>query len=84
MKNLFSIIVAIAIVLICVFEIKAQTIVKDAQGNYTAVKRDTTAKNKPTGATFTDTDGKVYPVMVGPRGGLYYVKANGKKAYLKK
>lgn len=64
----------------------AQTkVVKDANGNYSAVKRDTLSK--PTGHTFTDSKGNVYPVFISARGKLYYMRTskNGNvyKCYLK-
>ena len=60
---------------------------KDAQGNYVQAKRADTASNKPTGHTFTDKDGKSYPVFISARGKLYYMRTskygNVYKAYLK-
>lgn len=50
----------------------AQTIVKDANGNFTAVKssRDT-AQDINTGKTYTDTKGHVFSVYQSKRGKLY-------------
>lgn len=79
--------ITLAALLICLTA-HAQHAVKDAQGNYHAVtrQRDTTA-NKATGATFTDSKGKVYPVFISSRGKLFYnrVSRNGNtyKAYIK-
>jgi hypothetical protein len=82
MKKLFTI-----ISLFVVMTAQAQTITKDAAGNYHAVSRRDTTANKPTGKTFTDTKGKVYPVFISSRGKLYYnrVSRNGNtyKAYIK-
>lgn len=52
----------------------AQTIVKDAQGNYKAVKSrtdSTKSAGKPTGATYTDTKGKISPVYISSTGRIY-------------
>jgi len=67
--------------------VQAQTkVTKDANGNYVAVKADTT-ENKATGATFTDSKGNVYPLFKGAKGGLYYnrisAKGNKYKVYIK-
>jgi len=52
-----------AIILGLSFGLSAQTITKDAQGNYIAVKAvKMDDKGKETGKTFTDTKGNVYPV----------------------
>lgn len=55
----------------------AQTIKQDAAGNYVAVKatKDSTQTSaKPTGKTYTDTKGNVYPVWVSKNGKLFIVR----------
>jgi len=56
----------------------AQTkVIQDAKGNYQAVSRDTAKPvNKPTGKTYTDKDGQVYPVYISTRGKLYYLRTS--------
>jgi hypothetical protein len=51
------------------------TIKQDAAGNYVAVK-DTNAVTsaKPTGKTYTDTKGNVYPVMISKNGKLFVIR----------
>lgn len=67
--------------------VHGQTATKDAQGNYHAAIRTDTASNKPTGKTFTDKDGKVYPLFLSAHGRLFYMRTsrNGNvyKAYIK-
>ncbi len=71
------------------FGVKSQNATVNASGNYVAVKsvKSTTDNNKPTGKTFTDTKGNVYPVMVSANGKLFYVRTsktgNEYKVYLK-
>ena len=64
-----------------------QHVTKDAKGNYTAAGRDTSGANKPTGHTFTDSKGKIYPVYISARGKLYYIRisktGNTYKSYIK-
>lgn len=66
---------------------QAQSIKRDAQGNYIAMRatRDTTLK--ATGHTFTDAKGKVYPVYISKNGKLFInrisAKGNKYKQYLK-
>ena len=55
----------------------SQNIVKDSQGNYMAVKapKDSTETSaKPTGQTYTDAKGNIYPVMVSKNGKLFVVR----------
>lgn len=66
----------------------AQTVTKDAQGNYIAVKQqlqDTSLK--ATGHTYTDNKGKVFPVYISKNGKLFVsrisAKGNAYKIYLK-
>jgi hypothetical protein len=71
------------------FPSMAQSVVKDAQGNYHAIKGATdSTKSKSTGHTFTDNNGQNYPIFEGSRGGLYYMKTskagNTRKVYLPK
>ena len=72
---------------------QAQTVTKDAQGNYhaqerTKSERSGTGTSKDSGKTFTDANGKIYPVLIGAKGGMYYNRTsrNGKeyKCYLPK
>lgn len=66
----------------------SQTVRKDANGNYYAVKmaKDSTG-GAETGKTFTATDGTKYPVMMSKNGKLYVIRQskNGTtyKQYLK-
>lgn len=85
-----KLILSIAIMFALGVTAKAQTVVKDAQGNYHAVKKDSTSASagKPTGQTFTDTKGQVYPILISARGKLYYertAKTSGNiyKVYIK-
>jgi hypothetical protein len=57
----------------------AQTVKQDAAGNYIAVKatRDSTGTSaKPTGKTYTDTKGNVYPVMISKNGKLFVIRTS--------
>lgn len=61
------------------FALYSQTVKQDSKGNYYQVKTDsikTTAK--PTGKTFTDSKGTVYPVMVSKNGKLFIVRTSKK------
>lgn len=64
----------------------AQQVKKDSNGNYISARIDTGA-NRPTGKTYTDGKGKVYPLLISSRGKLYYLRTaksgNIYKAYLK-
>lgn len=83
----------VIIALACLLSIsgaKSQTVKKDANGNYVAVKATKTAGEttaKDTRKTYTDTNGKVYPVMISKNGKLFVVRISktGKKynQYLK-
>ena len=55
-----------------------QGITKDAKGNYVQVssQKATESTAKPTGQTFTDKEGKVYPVMVSKNGKLFVVRVS--------
>lgn len=82
-----KIITVLAIVL-CAFTATAQNATKDAAGNYTAVKHTSVKPAvKSTGKTFTDVNGKVYPVYESAKGKLYYVRTsksgNEYKVYIK-
>ena len=66
----------------------SQTVKRDANGNYTAVVRNDSTTGKPTGNTYTDAKGNVYPVMVTKTGKLYVIRTSAKtgkqyKQYLK-
>lgn len=62
-----------------------QHITKDANGNYTVTKQDTT--NKATGKTITLADGKVLPLYLSVHGKLFYNRVskagNVYKVYIK-
>ena len=73
--------------LVASYSIQAQNVVKDQNGNYTAVKA-TASKPIETGKTFTDAKGKVYPVYKTGTGKLFVIKTSAKtgneyKMYLK-
>lgn len=52
---------------------------QDSKGNYYQVKTDSTKTTaKPTGKTFTDGKGTVYPVMVSKSGKLFIVRTSKK------
>lgn len=61
-----------------------QTVTKDANGNYVAVKRAETATK--TGNTYTDAKGVVYEVYRSAKGKLFYYRTskagNVYKAYI--
>ena len=75
--------------LLSITTIKAQNATQDAKGNYTAIKTTNAATDstKPTGKTFTDTKGIVYPVMVSTKGKIFYIRTSKSgtqyKAYIK-
>lgn len=74
MKRLF-----LAIALLVSASVSAQTIVKDAQGNYSAVKAaKDTAKTADiaTGKTFTDTKGNKWPVYQTKTGRVYALRTS--------
>jgi len=66
---------------------QGQHIIKDANGNYTSVKKQ---KVEPTsiGKTYTDSKGVVYPIYKGAKGGMFIIRTSAKtnktyKQYLK-
>lgn len=65
------------------------TVKKDANGNYTAIRssRSDSTVAKPTGKTYTDTKGNVYPVYISINNKLYIIRTsrtgNKYKQYLK-
>lgn len=73
-----AIIVIAWIVMMCVFSPAAQAAEPVLQGKTIVVENTNKAGN--TGYTIK-VDGKLYAIMRGPRGGLYYMK-DGKKVYL--
>jgi hypothetical protein len=78
----------LAIILGLSFGLNAQTIQKDAQGNYIAVKAPKIdEKPTDTGNTFTDTKGNVFPVYISKNGKLFVIRTskagNQYKQYLK-
>ena len=62
---------------------KAQSIVKDAKGNYTQLssQKTTVSTAKQTGKTFTDKSGKIYPIYESKNGKLFVIRIskNGNK-----
>jgi uncharacterized protein YxeA len=84
MKKTLITIASLFVVLAAGAQTKA---VKDATGNYIASHKADTASNKPTGKTFTDSKGKVYPVYESVNHKLYYMRTsksgNVYKAYIK-
>jgi hypothetical protein len=59
------------------FGLHAQTVTKDAQGNYIAVKAPKIDdKPQDTGKTFTDTKGNVFPVYVSKNGKLFVIRTS--------
>lgn len=81
----------LALMILAFTSCTAQTRVKqDANGNFITVKDSTKAKSegKPTGKTYTDTKGVVYPVFITSSGKYYINKVskntgNEYKQYLK-
>jgi len=70
-------IIILAAILGLSFGLHAQTITKDSQGNYIAVKAiKMDDKGKDTGKTFTDQNGKTYPVYISKNGKLYYMRTS--------
>lgn len=66
----------------------AQKVTRDAKGNYIAVKATQSAESsKPTGKTYTDSKGNVYPVYESKNGKLFVIRTskagNQYKQYLK-
>jgi hypothetical protein len=83
-----KLLITLAIILGLSFGLHAQTVTKDAQGNYTAVKAPKIdEKPTDTGKTFTDTKGNVFPVYVSKNGKLFVIRTskagNQYKQYLK-
>lgn len=85
MKRYFISIIA-GLLLGLPFASNAQQVTRDANGNYIAVKA-TQQADKPTGKTFTDSKGNVYPVYESKNGKLYVIRTsksgNQYKQYLK-
>ena len=83
MKKLFNRVfwslVASVVFMLAAASVSAQTIVKDAQGNYAAVKakKDSTkSADLSTGKTFTDPKGNVWPVYKSSTGRLYALRVS--------
>lgn len=57
---------------------RGQGVTKYAKGNYIQMssQKATESTAKPTGQTFTDKTGKVYPVMVSKNGKLFVVRVS--------
>lgn len=77
------------VIILAYFTSYSQNAKVDGSGNYVAIKAVKTAvdNNKPTGRTFTDAKGAVYPVLESAKGKLFYVKTsaagNQYKVYIK-
>ena len=57
----------------------AQTVTRDAAGNYTAAPREAKAeRDSVTGLSYTDTQGKIFPVYVGAKGSHYVCRVSKK------
>ena len=82
-------IIILVFILLCIHSIvNAQNATVTKDGNYIAVStKPSQEKSKPTGKTFTDTKGIVYPVYVSAKGKLFYTRiskaGNEYKVYLK-
>ena len=86
---LIILILFISLFLASFIDAKGQTVQRDANGNFKAISAPREAKTeaKPTGKTFTDTKGNVYPVLISKNGKLFYVRTskagNDYKVYIK-
>ncbi len=74
MRNYILIVMAIALSL----EVSAQSVSRDAEGNFLAKARVQAAHDSTTTYTYTDGKGKVEPVFVGKKGGYYLVRISKK------
>lgn len=54
----------------------AQTVRQDANGNYIAVSKSDSTSAKPTGKTYTDPKGNIYPVMISKNGKLFIIRVS--------
>lgn len=75
MKKLFI----ISALFLASIGVQAQTVKKDASGNYYQVKADSSVRvstAKPTGKTFTDLKGNKFPIMISKNGKLFYIKTS--------
>jgi len=82
MKHLIFTAIMIMATLACSAQ---QQVKQNSDGNYVAVA--TKSESKPTGKTFTDKDGKKYPVYITKTGKLFVMKRSKKtgkeyRAYL--
>jgi hypothetical protein len=56
-----------------------QTVTRDASGNFSATGRTAQAAHDSTTVfTFTDANGKIFPVYVGSKGSFYVARVSGK------
>jgi Na+-transporting methylmalonyl-CoA/oxaloacetate decarboxylase beta subunit len=86
-------IVGIGFGLLMVFALPANAQIKsnvktDINDNYIAIKTKDSSINKPTGKTYTDSKGEVYPVYITANNKLYVIRTSKKtgnqyKQYLK-
>lgn len=72
----YQIVLVLLMLLACFANSFAQNVTKDANGNYIAIKSVDTTKAIPTGKTYTDTKGIVYPVYKSRTGKLYVIKTS--------
>jgi hypothetical protein len=89
-QSIYIIVILIISLFIASFiNAKGQTVQRDANGNFKAISAPKEAKieAKPTGKTFTDTKGNVYPVLISKNGKLFYIRTskngNDYKVYIK-
>lgn len=56
----------------------SQNTVKNKDGNYSAIKTTTTGTTgaKPTGKTYTDSKGVIYPVLISKNGKLFIIRTS--------
>jgi len=50
----------------------------DSKGNYVYVKQPIDTTGNPTGKTFTDSKGVVYPVLLSKTGSLFVIRTSAK------
>lgn len=76
MKKILSI---IAVALLFSLTAAAQNAKMDSKGNFVAISTQKTSKDSTaTGKTFTDRDGKIYPVFSGKKGSFFVPKVSAK------
>lgn len=77
----------LVLVIFSILAVSAQKVAIGKDGNYYSEKSSVVFKDTITGKTFTDEQGKVFPVFKGRKGGLYVWKTSKKgvkyQAYLR-